>query len=145
MVFDTPPIDFQPKFEVVGCFMEHDGDILLLQRNDDKSEGGRWGIPGGKRGPGETLAQALVREIKEETGVTILESELQYHQPILVRHTLHDFTYHIFSTVLRSRPEITLSPLEHQAQQWTTPAHALKLNLVTDKNACIKIRYGIEA
>jgi 8-oxo-dGTP pyrophosphatase MutT (NUDIX family) len=36
-----------------------------------------WGLPGGKAEPGETLVEALIREVKEETGCTIKDSELK--------------------------------------------------------------------
>ena len=46
---ESVPIDFNPAFEVVSCFVEHNGEILLLHRNNDKSEGGKWGTPGGRK------------------------------------------------------------------------------------------------
>ena len=43
------------------------GEILLQRRSDD----GRWGIIGGMLDPGEEPADALVREVFEETGVRV--------------------------------------------------------------------------
>ena len=44
------------------------GDRVLLQRRDDT---GRWGLPGGAVEPGESVRQALVREVREETGLEV--------------------------------------------------------------------------
>ena len=54
MIHTDPPEHFAPRFEVVSCFVEHDGEILLLHRNEGKSEGGKWGMPGGKIEAGES-------------------------------------------------------------------------------------------
>jgi mutator protein MutT len=44
------------------------GDILLQRRNDN----GLWALPGGALEIGETMSQAVVREVEEETGVRIV-------------------------------------------------------------------------
>ncbi|ABX04145.1 MAG TPA: NUDIX hydrolase [Herpetosiphon sp.] len=49
---------------VAGCVVNHNGEILLLQ-----SPRGGWEFPGGQVEIGESLTQALTREIFEETGV----------------------------------------------------------------------------
>ena len=43
----------------------HDGRLLLIRRADDR----KWALPGGLVDVGETLAEAAVRELREETGV----------------------------------------------------------------------------
>jgi 8-oxo-dGTP diphosphatase len=50
---------------------ENGTEYLLAQRPKDKVYAGYWEFPGGKVEPGETLREALVREIQEELGVTI--------------------------------------------------------------------------
>src|SRR5258706_12891345 len=47
------------------------GDTLLLIRRGKPPLAGEWSIPGGRQEPGETVAQALLREVHEETGLTI--------------------------------------------------------------------------
>jgi ADP-ribose pyrophosphatase YjhB (NUDIX family) len=48
----------------------HRGSILLSVRGKPPSEG-KWGLPGGAVEVGETLDEALVREVAEETGVAV--------------------------------------------------------------------------
>ncbi|MET8779486.1 NUDIX domain-containing protein [Nocardia sp. NPDC004654] len=56
---------------VVGAVVHYDGKVLLLQRPADDFMGGLWELPSGKVDPGETIDQALIREVKEETGLDI--------------------------------------------------------------------------
>jgi 8-oxo-dGTP diphosphatase len=59
----------------VGVLIKPDGDVLLGQRPEGKPYAGYWEFPGGKVDPGETIAQALVREFREELGLTVRSAE----------------------------------------------------------------------
>jgi len=54
----------------VGAVAVRDGALLLVRRGHEP-EAGRWSLPGGRVEAGETLAQALEREVLEETGLEV--------------------------------------------------------------------------
>ena len=55
----------------VGILIRPDGDFLLTSRPPGKVYEGYWEFPGGKMERGETVEQALRRELQEEIGITI--------------------------------------------------------------------------
>ncbi|MGH6637078.1 MAG: NUDIX domain-containing protein, partial [Polaromonas sp.] len=55
----------------VGVLVQADGAFLLTSRPAGKVYEGYWEFPGGKLEPGESVEQALRRELQEEIGVTI--------------------------------------------------------------------------
>ncbi|MGH8183220.1 MAG: 8-oxo-dGTP diphosphatase MutT [Rhodanobacteraceae bacterium] len=58
-----------------GVLVDPRGRVLLMQRLPGKHLAGLWEFPGGKLEPGETVEQALIRELDEELGITVLASE----------------------------------------------------------------------
>jgi 8-oxo-dGTP diphosphatase len=58
----------------VGVILRPDGHLLLGQRPEGKPYAGWWELPGGKLEPGETVLQALARELQEELGIAVTES-----------------------------------------------------------------------
>jgi 8-oxo-dGTP diphosphatase len=62
----------RPVTEVaVGVLIRPDGAFLLTSRPAGKVYAGYWEFPGGKLEAGETVAQALRRELQEELGIVI--------------------------------------------------------------------------
>ena len=62
----------RPVTEVaVGVLLRPDGAFLLTSRPHGKVYAGYWEFPGGKLEKGETVEQALQRELQEELGITI--------------------------------------------------------------------------
>ena len=64
---------------VIGCVgavvTDEQGRLLMIKRGHEPGTG-LWSIPGGRIEPGETDAEALVREMLEETGLTVQPGRL---------------------------------------------------------------------
>jgi 8-oxo-dGTP diphosphatase len=97
----------------VGVLIDADGRFLLTSRPAGKVYAGYWEFPGGKLEPGETVQQALRRELHEELGIDIgaatpWKVELVEYQHALVR--LHFCKVHAWSGTFEMR--------ERQAMAW---------------------------
>ena len=57
--------------EVAVGVVLRDNMIFISKRADDLHQGGKWEFPGGKRESGESMADALSRELREEIGITV--------------------------------------------------------------------------
>jgi 8-oxo-dGTP diphosphatase len=64
----------QPRVGV-GAVIVHAGRVVLIKRGKEPLLG-RWVVPGGTVEWGESLQDALVREVQEETGLTVRPGEL---------------------------------------------------------------------
>lgn len=97
----------------VGVIVNADGKILIAKRPLNAHQGGLWEFPGGKVDTGETIEQALVRELREELAIDVLVS-----QPLIqIRHHYSD------KSVLLDVHKITQftgSPIGNEGQpvQW---------------------------
>lgn len=60
----------------VGILIRGDGALLLSTRPEGKPYAGYWEFPGGKIEAGETVEQALRRELQEELGIMIAAAEV---------------------------------------------------------------------
>ena len=60
----------------VGAIVTDAGGRLLLIQRGHEPEAGRWSLPGGRVRPGESDADAVVREVREETGLVVAPGAL---------------------------------------------------------------------
>ena len=103
--------------EVVAALIWQQDRFLICQRPAHKARGLLWEFVGGKVEKGETKAQALVRECREELGVELTVGEVFMD----VTHTYPDLTVHLtlfYATIANSEPQM----LEHNDVRWITPA-----------------------
>ncbi len=61
---------------VAACMMDNQGRVLVAQRHEGGTDPGCWEFPGGKCREGEPLAEALMREMKEELNLNVEPSNL---------------------------------------------------------------------
>ncbi len=101
--------------EVVAALIWEGDRFLACQRPAHKARGLLWEFVGGKVEPGETRAQALVRECREELGVTVAVGE----RFLQVVHEYPDLTVRL--TLFRAAiAEGVPQRLEHADLRWLT-------------------------
>ncbi len=103
--------------EVVAALIWKENRFLICQRPENKACALLWEFAGGKVEPGETLAEALIRECREELDITIRPGEI-FAQAVFA---YPDVTVHLtlFSAVITDG---TLKRLEHHDIRWITPS-----------------------
>ena len=112
---------------------EADGEQYLLAcRPEGKVYAGYWEFPGGKVEPGESLRQALVRELQEELGITV-----EHAWPWLsCTHTYPHASVRLkFFRVTSWHGEI--KPIEHSGLVWTNIGDAASVAPILPANAPI--------
>lgn len=103
--------------EVVAALIWEGDRFLICQRPENKARGLLWEYVGGKVEPGETKQEALIRECREELGVSITVGDVFMD----VVHKYPDITVHL-TLFHASILEGTIRLLEHNALAWITPA-----------------------
>ena len=94
--------------DVVAALVVEDGKFMICQRPAHKARGLLWEFVGGKVEPGETRAEALVRECREELGVAVAPGPIYME----VDHVYPDITIHLTlfrASIVAGRPQ----KLEH--------------------------------
>jgi 8-oxo-dGTP diphosphatase len=111
------PLPIVPIVSV--ALIDERGRVLLQQRPKGKAMAGLWEFPGGKIASGETPEAALCRELEEELGITVVESDLDAFGFASHRYE----TFHIVLLLyLCRRWQGTPTARETQVIAWTLPA-----------------------
>ena len=98
---------------VVAAIIKKKGSYFIAQRNKEKYMGLKWEFPGGKVDPGETLSEALSREIHEELNINIRVHEKlaqEKYKDNEIKIVLHYFLCSIIDGTIKLN--------EHEAMKW---------------------------
>jgi 8-oxo-dGTP diphosphatase len=108
----------------VGAVITDDhGRLLLILRGHEPGQG-LWSIPGGRIEPGETDQQAVIREVREETGLEVTCGRLLGSAEL---PGLSGAVVEIRDYLAELRPDRPVSPVagdDAAAVRWVTPAEA---------------------
>jgi 8-oxo-dGTP diphosphatase len=112
-----------PNQIVVAGAIIVDARVLVAQRLRPPELAGRWELPGGKVGPGETDPEALARELAEELGIVVA-----------IGQRLGDDVQLTESTILRAYQVSLISgqpqPHDHRALRWVPVEQLLEIDWV---------------
>ena len=130
----TPPPGARPEpglaypLVTVGALIVGPSQRVLLIRTH--KWGDRWGVPGGKVDWGESLLQAVHREVREETGLQLGEVRWGPLQEAVLHPQFHRRAHFVLiNVVARAHDEAVTLNDEAQAFAWCTPAEAAGLDL----------------
>lgn len=101
-----------PTLVVVAAVIERDGHFLVTRRQSGVHLEGFWEFPGGKCEPGETLAEGLIRELREELGVAAAVDD----EILTTTHEYSDRRVELH--FLRCRITGEPQPQQGQAMRW---------------------------
>ncbi len=118
-----------PVATVGALILNSKGEMLLIRTHKWSH---RWGIPGGKIKRGETCEAALVREIAEETALTLQDIEWVMVQdciePPEFQRSAHFLLLNYIARCAEAQPQVMLNE-EAQEFQWLPLAEALRVDL----------------
>lgn len=125
----TQPAGSNPLTPRIGvsAFLEHEGKLLLIERGQPPNQG-QLAFPGGKLRWGETLTQAVERELKEETRITARAMELLDAVNVFGHDEEQKLTRHFVVLCFRCK-WISGQPIasdDAHAIYWLTPDEVLK-------------------
>jgi 8-oxo-dGTP pyrophosphatase MutT (NUDIX family) len=128
---------------VAAVIRDNDGKLLMIQRSDN----GLWALPGGAQDIGETTREAAVREVHEETGISVEITGVSgiYSDP---RHVIAYDDGEVrqeFSIVFHGRPigGALRGSNESRNAVWVNPPDVPGLKI--DRSMRLRIEHGLES
>lgn len=129
-VTKSKPENFNPRCEIVACYLECEGKLLVLLNAPGDSEPGFWGLPAGKLESNEPPLEGAIRELFEETSISITPSQIKPVGSLYMRKPDIDYIYHLFQIKLATRPEVRLSS-EHDHYRWASPEEVERMPIMS--------------
>lgn len=117
----------------VGVVRNHQGQILIARRSPHVHQGSKWEFPGGKLHTGESVQQALARELEEELGILV-----RTERPLIqIRHAYadKDVVLDVWSVEMYSGNPVGR---ENQPIEWREPAQLVNLDFPEANRPIIK-------
>lgn len=112
--------------QVVAAMLVRGDAVLLCHRSTDRQwYPDTWDLPGGHIEPNETAQKALVRELREELGITLIEP-LGHHS---FSRTTEEFELQVWITSQWTSSPSNCAPHEHDEIGWFTAEDVLSLQL----------------
>ena len=102
-----------------AALVDVDGRVLIGQRPPGKQLAGLWEFPGGKVEAGESPEACLIRELREELGITVTEACLA---PFVFASHAYESFHLLMPLYLVRRWSGTVTAHEHSALAWVKPA-----------------------
>jgi mutator protein MutT len=118
---------------VVAAVIAHGDRLLVCRRPLHKRHGGLWEFPGGKCESGETDAEAVQRELREELGVEVIAIEPP-------EFTILDVGSHFEIVFVPATIEGTPVCHEHIALHWGRPDELAQLPLAPSDRRFVEAR-----
>lgn len=132
----------KPKETRLGCYaVIHDEEKLLLCRLcDGLSHHGKWTLPGGGLEFGETIEEAMVREVEEETGLHVVAKDLLSHHSRVSEFA--DKSLHIFQFLLGV--EVVGGELRNEIGGSTDLVEWVSVDTIDHDNAVDIVHYALQ-
>lgn len=128
---------------VTAVVQDERGNLLLIHKSDNDL----WALPGGGHDAGESIAQTVVREVDEETGIAVIVEDIVglYTDPEHVMKYDDGEVRQQFSICFHARPvggELRTSS-ESKEVRWVSPADLDKLDIHPSMR--LRITHGLDA
>ncbi|MCI4081590.1 NUDIX domain-containing protein [Streptomyces sp. MMS21 TC-5] len=128
---------------VTAVVRDEQGNLLLIHKTDNNL----WALPGGGHDAGETIAQTVVREVEEETGIAVVVEDIigLYTDPQHVMAYDDGEVRQQFSICFHARPiRGTLrTSSESKEVRWVSPADLDELDIHPSMR--LRIAHGLDA
>lgn len=116
----------------IGAFIRNKKGQILLTRSYKWQNGKKWVVPGGHIDWGETIEQAVKREVKEEVGVKVDFLQVFVMWEVLFPKEFHQKKHFLFiecECLVKDGEKIQVDNREIQAAAWFSLKEALKQDL----------------